>query len=192
VSPFVEHLIARLPTRDTRPPDDGRRRAGVAAVIHDDPTGPRVLMMKRIERVGDPWSGHISLPGGGYQAGDGDLKATAIRETAEELGVELGIEPRVRYVGPLPMLSPLTGGPNGVEVTPFVFASAELLATNPGPEAVSAFWLPLELAASGKLDAEYTYPGTARTFPSWSYEGHTIWGLTWRILGDLLAIGRAA
>lgn len=188
MSPFVEHLIARLPTRDTRPPDDGRRRAGVAAVIHDDPTGPRVLMMKRIERVGDPWSGHISLPGGGYQAGDGDLKATAIRETREELGVELA---SVRFVGPLPALSPLSAGPNGVEVTPFVFATAALLTTNPGPEAVSAFWLPLELAASGKLDAEYTYPGTARTFPSWSYEGHTIWGLTWRILGDLLAIGRA-
>jgi 8-oxo-dGTP pyrophosphatase MutT (NUDIX family) len=188
VSPFVERLIGRLPMRDTRPPDDGRRRAAVAAVVHDDPTGPRVLMMKRVERIGDPWSGHISLPGGGYHASDVDLRVTAIRETQEELGIDLA---PARFIGPLPVLSPLSSGPNGVEVTPFVFATVEQLATNPGPEAVSAFWLPLELAASGKLDAEYTYPGTARTFPSWSYEGHTIWGLTWRILGDLLAIGRA-
>jgi hypothetical protein len=56
----------------------------------------------------------------------------------------------------------------------------------PGPEAVAAFWLPIEQAASGSLDAQYTYPGTQRTFPSWQFESYTIWGLTWRILRDLL------
>lgn len=193
MSPFVERLIGRLPTRDTRPPDDGRRRAGVAAVVHDEPDGrggPRVLMMVRVQRVGDPWSGHISLPGGGYQGADGDLRVTAIRETQEEMGVDL-TAPSIRYVGPLPPLQPVSAGPMGVEVTPFVFATAEPIAPTPGPEAVSAFWLPLDLAASGKLDSSYTYPGTDRVFPSWSYEGHTIWGLTWRILGDLLASGRS-
>jgi len=188
VSPFVERLIGRLAMRETRPPNDGRRRAAVAAVLHDDEAGgPRVLMMKRAERVGDPWSGHISLPGGGYQAIDGDLRATAIRETDEELGIDLT---PVRFVGPLPVLSPLSAGPSGVEVTPFVFVTPHLLAATPGPEAVAAFWLPLELAASGALDAEYTYPGTDRRFPSWAFDGYTIWGMTWRILGDLLAAGR--
>jgi 8-oxo-dGTP pyrophosphatase MutT (NUDIX family) len=188
VSPFTERLIGRLPMRDTRPPDDGRRRAGVAVVLHDDDhDGPRVLMMKRAERVGDPWSGHISLPGGGYQAVDGDLRATAIRETSEELGIDLA---PLRFVGPLPSLAPLSAGPMGVEVTPFVFVTPHLLAATPGPEAVAAFWLPLELAASGALDAEYTYPGTDRKFPSWAFEGYTIWGMTWRIIADLLAVGR--
>jgi 8-oxo-dGTP pyrophosphatase MutT (NUDIX family) len=189
VSPFVERLIGRLPMRDTRPPDETRRRAGVAAVVYDAPAGPLVLMMKRIERAGDPWSGHISLPGGGYQRADGDLRITAIRETQEELGVDLTV-PALRFIGPLPSLTPFSSGPMGVEVTPFVFATAEPVVTTPGPEAVSAFWLPLELAASGRLDAQYTYPGTDRVFPSWSYEGHTIWGLTWRILFDLLANAR--
>jgi 8-oxo-dGTP pyrophosphatase MutT (NUDIX family) len=184
---FVERLHARLPARDVRPPDDGRRRAAVAALIHDDAAGPRVLLMKRAERSGDPWSGHISLPGGGYHAPDPDLLATAIRETREELGIDLAA---TEHLGPLPVLSPLSSGPNGVEVTPFVFASRARLATHPGPEALSAFWLPLELAASGALDSTYTYPGTDRTFPSWVYEGHTIWGLTWRILGDLLVAAR--
>ena len=44
--------------------------------------------------------------------------------------------------------------------------------------------------SAGNLDATYTYPGTDRTFPSWEFEGHTIWGLTWRILGDLIAASR--
>jgi 8-oxo-dGTP pyrophosphatase MutT (NUDIX family) len=187
MSPFVERLIARLPARDVRPPADGRKRAAVAAVVHDDPEGPRVLLMKRIDREGDPWSGHISLPGGGFHPSDGDLLATSIRETSEELGLDLHA---TRYVGPLPVLQPLTAGPQGIEVTPFVFVTPIELATTPGPEALSAFWLPLELAAAGTYDSTFTYPGTERTFPSWSYEGFTIWGMTWRIIGDLLAAGR--
>ena len=49
-----------------------------------------------------------------------------------------------------------------------------------------------QLRTSGALDDTYVYPGTNRTFPSWRFEAHTIWGLTWRILGDLLAAGRNA
>jgi len=143
--------------------------------------------MKRVERAGDPWSGHISLPGGGYHPTDPDLLATAIRETHEELGIDLA---PVRHLGPLPVLSPLSSGPAGVEVTPFVFATPEALPAQPGPEALSAFWLPLHAAASGTFDSTYLYPGTDREFPSWQFEGHTIWGLTWRILGDLLAAAR--
>ena len=139
--------------------------------------------MKRVERIGDPWSGHISLPGGGLSANDPDLLATAIRETHEELGIDLA---GARLLGNLPVLSPFTSGPMGVEVTPFVFVTHAAVEPQPGPEADSAFWLPIELAASGALDDTYTYPGTARTFPSWRFESHTIWGLTWRILGDLL------
>jgi hypothetical protein len=67
-------------------------------------------------------------------------------------------------------------------------------------EAAAAFWLPLETAMSGALDELYTYPGPRmegpgpapgpgiiRQFPSWRFEGHVIWGLTFRILGELLA-----
>jgi 8-oxo-dGTP pyrophosphatase MutT (NUDIX family) len=187
MSPFIERLLGRLPARDTVPPDDDRKRAAVAAVIHDASSGPRVLLMKRTERTGDPWSGHISLPGGGFHPPDADLLATATRETLEELGIDLSA---ARYLGPLPPLSPLSSGPMGIEVSPFVFVTTDILEAKLGPEAFAAFWLPLELAASGALDGTYTYPGTERTFPSWSYEGHTIWGLTWRILSDLLAAAK--
>ena len=144
--------------------------------------------MKRVERAGDPWSGHISLPGGRHEAGDPDMLATAIRETHEELGIDLA---GARLLGNLPVLQPFTSGPMGMEVTPFVFCTHAAVEPQPGPEAESAFWLPLELAASGAIDGTYTYPGTTRTWPSWQYESHTIWGLTWRILGELIAAGSA-
>ena len=145
-------------------------------------------MMKRAERAGDPWSGHIALPGGNYQAEDHNLLTTAIRETSEELGIGLA---RDQLLGNLTPLSPHAAGPSPVEVTPFVFRTA--IAPEPicGPEALVAFWLPLELARSGSLDATYCYPvsaGAPLTFPSWNYGGHAIWGLTLRILSDLLAV----
>lgn len=143
--------------------------------------------MKRIERHGDPWSGHISLPGGRHDATDPDLLATAIRETHEELNIDLS---GARLLGSLPVLSPMTSGPAGIEVTPFVFVTHAAVEPQPGPEAESAFWLPVDLAASGALDDTYTYPGTTRTFPSWRFEAFTIWGLTWRILGDLLVAAK--
>lgn len=187
MSPFIERLVSRLSIGEpATPPDDGKRHAAVAVVLHEEPPGPRVLLMKRVEREGDPWSGHISLPGGGYDARDPHLLATAIRETQEELGI--GLE-GTRLVGTLPVLAPYTSGPLGVQVTPFVFLTHAAVEPQPGPEAEAAFWLPVELAASGALDEMYTYPGTDRTFPSWRFEAHTIWGLTWRILRDLIDAG---
>jgi 8-oxo-dGTP pyrophosphatase MutT (NUDIX family) len=188
VSAFVDRIAQRLAQPVDEPPVETGRRAAVAAVLHDEPAGPRVLLMKRAERIGDPWSGHISLPGGGYQQDDPSLLVTAIRETREELGIELA---GARMLGSLPALHPRTSGPLGIEVTPFVFVTEHALEPVCGPEALAAFWLPLELAASGRLDGTYTYPASSMTFPSWTYDGHVIWGLTWRILGDLLASARA-
>ncbi len=186
VSTLVEQLATRLSHTAPVPGADGVRRAAVAALLLDLPE-PRVLLMKRAERVGDPWSGHISLPGGGYHAEDGDLLATAIRETHEELGIELA---RDQLLGNLAPLGPRSAGPTPIEVTPFVFRCREAPRVVCGPEALAAFWLPLDAAVSGVLDATYTYPGSQMTFPSWNYEGHVIWGMTRRILDDLVAATR--
>jgi 8-oxo-dGTP pyrophosphatase MutT (NUDIX family) len=188
VSKLIDELAARITLGDARPPADGQRRAAVAVVLHDEPS-PRVLLMKRAERAGDPWSGHISLPGGGYQPSDVDLRVTAIRETREELGIELD---GARLLGKLEPLKPRISGPRGIEVTPFVFVTDMALEPVCGPEALAAFWLPLDLAASGALDGTYTYPAgsaypaSGAAFPSWTYEGHVIWGLTRRILDMIL------
>ncbi len=186
---MTERLIAELTPGDPRPGAEERRRAAVAVLLHDEPIGPRVLLMKRADREGDPWSGHISLPGGRFEAFDPDLHATAIRETREEVGIALE---GARYLGQLPSLHPSSAGPKGIEVTPFVFLTETALEPRLGPEALAAFWLPLATAGAGALDGTYTYPGSAMTFPSWHYEGHVIWGLTMRILADVLAIARAS
>src|SRR5216684_874604 len=63
--------------------------AAVMVILHDGPHGLEVLLGERTKREGDPWSGQIGLPGGRHRAEDPTMLATAVRETKEEVGVDL-------------------------------------------------------------------------------------------------------
>jgi 8-oxo-dGTP pyrophosphatase MutT (NUDIX family) len=58
-------------------------------VKHGD---PEALFIKRASRVGDRWTGHVALPGGKRDPEDADDRATATRETWEEIGLDLNAE----------------------------------------------------------------------------------------------------
>ena len=90
--------------------------AAVAVVLAPDPDA--ILLIRRAERTGDPWSGHIALPGGRREPADPDLVATAIRETGEEVGIAL--EPE-RPGGSLRDVVPRTPALPPIAVRPFVF-----------------------------------------------------------------------
>ncbi|OOF96176.1 hypothetical protein ASPCADRAFT_396812 [Aspergillus carbonarius ITEM 5010] len=62
---------------------------------------PEAIFIKRASRVGDRWTGHVALPGGKRDPGDVDDKAAAIRETAEEIGLDLTTSDCI-HVGNLP------------------------------------------------------------------------------------------
>lgn len=62
---------------------------------------PEILFIKRAARKGDRWTGHIALPGGRRDPGDQDDSAAAVRETQEEVGVDLTPENAIA-VGNLP------------------------------------------------------------------------------------------
>ena len=96
-----------------------RSYAAVAAVLRDTSSGVEVLLIRRAEHPGDPWSGHMALPGGRQDPDDPDLLHTAMRETSEELGLVL--DPS-QVIGPLDDLEAVARGRRvGMVVRPFVF-----------------------------------------------------------------------
>lgn len=60
-----------------------------------------VVFIKRAARQGDRWTSHVALPGGKRDPEDADDKAVAIRETMEEIGLDLN-SPDALFVGNLP------------------------------------------------------------------------------------------
>jgi 8-oxo-dGTP pyrophosphatase MutT (NUDIX family) len=166
------------------------RRAAVAVVLRETAADLEVLLIQRAIREGDPWSGHIALPGGHRDGSDPSLLMTAIRETREEVGLDL--EGRARLLGRLADLRPMSG--LALEVTPFCVALGEPCELSYGPEVVSSFWTPLGALARGEHDATYRFErqGSALIFPAWNVEGRVIWGMTYRLLLDLLGRIQAA
>ncbi|KAI9699266.1 MAG: hypothetical protein M1836_002876 [Candelina mexicana] len=58
-----------------------------------------VLFIKRAARSGDRWTSHVAFPGGRREESDEDDKAAAIRESFEEVGIDLS---NAIHVGNLP------------------------------------------------------------------------------------------
>ena len=77
----LERLVASLAARDPITVDDpARRQAAVALILVPDPD--RLLLVRRVVREGDPWSGQLALPGGRRESGDADLLGAAVADGA--------------------------------------------------------------------------------------------------------------
>src|SRR5256714_3470500 len=159
----------------------GARPAAVSLVLVEGPEGADILLIKRAERAGDPWSGQIALPGGRQDPGDADLLATAVRETREETGVELAAAERL---GTLDDLAPRTASLPPILVRPFVFALPRRPVLSPNAEVQRVFWVPLaRLSDAGvQSDVTPTVNDAERTFPAYRLRDDVIWGMTERIL----------
>ena len=72
------------------------RESVVAIILRNPAPQTELLFIKRSESAGDPWSGHMAFPGGHREADDAGLKETAIRETKEEIGLDLS---NAEYLG---------------------------------------------------------------------------------------------
>jgi 8-oxo-dGTP pyrophosphatase MutT (NUDIX family) len=175
---LAEHSAAPLA-------EEGRPRAAVAALLRYTREFPDVLLMKRATRPGDQWSGQVSFPGGREQPEDPNLLTTAVRETREEVGIDLHGDARL-----LGQLEPLPAATSPILVAPYVFVQTRDRPVVLGPEAEEAFWFPLDRALRGDLDDVYYYRHieSRLRFDCWRYEGHVVWGLTYRMLSNLLGL----
>jgi 8-oxo-dGTP pyrophosphatase MutT (NUDIX family) len=178
----LNERTARRAARENAP-----RRAAVATILR--PAGPEteVLLIRRAERENDPWSGHMAFPGGHKEPGDVDLRATAIRETLEEVGLDLT---QHDYLGPLDELPARAGGKLvGMIIAPHVFALRGEPNLRPNSEVAEVVWAPVGQMLRGEVDAikELSYGGELRKVPAFRVQDHIVWGMTHNMLRSLFA-----
>jgi 8-oxo-dGTP pyrophosphatase MutT (NUDIX family) len=175
--------LARRPHRQVVASD--RPEAAVALLLAPDPD--RLLVIRRAEREGDPWSGHLAFPGGRRQAGDVDLLATAIRETAEETGIHLE---RSWCRTQLDDLLPQTPTLPPILVRPFVLLLPEAVAPGVSNEVTDSSWLPLaRLAADGVYGARsIEIRGEPRVVQGYQLAEGFLWGMSAQIVAPVLLL----
>ena len=167
-------------------------QAAVALIFHEPPGSgsPELLFIERAVREGDPWSGQMAFPGGRRDAADRDLAETAARETREEVGVPLP--------APLGRLDDFSNDRQArllakvrrVRVTPYVYELPERPRLSVNREVASAVWIPLDwiLDPASASSYELGLPGWRGAFPAFAFDGHTVWGITYRILEGLAEV----
>ncbi|MDQ6887438.1 MAG: CoA pyrophosphatase [Gemmatimonadota bacterium] len=174
--------------------EEPARRAAVALILRDTQRGDlELLLIKRALYEGDPWSGHIALPGGRSEPGDASLEQTAIRETREEIGIDLATTGRM--LGALDDLQPRTPVLPPIVITPFVASVVGHPALSLSSEVAEAFWVPVVLLQDPAVSREVwiRLSGGDRQVPSFQLSEHIVWGLTERILRQFLElVGRLA
>jgi 8-oxo-dGTP pyrophosphatase MutT (NUDIX family) len=189
IARLADALAARSAATVACEPGEQPLHAAVALVLRPGEAGGlELLMIKRADYEGDPWSGHVALPGGRREPDDLSLERTAIRETWEETAID--IERDGVVLGALDEVSPRTPTVRRVIVRPFVAAVAPDVAVVESPEVAAAFWVPLTAlrATAAWITAEVTAHGQSLSVPAFTHGEYVVWGLTERILRSFLAV----
>ncbi len=184
---WLRELAAAAETMEIHPllvpPATGGRESAVLVLFGDGPGGPDLLLIQRSEGL-RLHAGQPAFPGGAIDAGDGGPVGAALREAAEETGLDPG---GVDVVGTLPeVFIPRTG-----------FRVVPVLAWWRRPSAVAPVDAG-EVAAVERVSvAELADPAVrlmvrvsdGRTSPAFRVRGMLIWGFTAALVDRLLALG---
>ncbi|UCD12286.1 MAG: CoA pyrophosphatase [Nitrospinaceae bacterium] len=150
--------------------------AAVLVPLFDREGLVHVLMIRRALHL-NAHAGEIAFPGGGPEAEDADLLATALRETEEEVGC------RIDPAAVIGCLKPVTTR-TGFRVWPYVAALPTGLSARANSEEV------LEILCIPLVPLFRTYEPDSRfdkaaAMPVYHFDGHRIWGASARALRQL-------
>lgn len=172
----ISELLKNL--RAEEPRLTGLRVAAVSMILADDEE-PTVLLIRRSERDGDPWSGQIAFPGGKMQPGDVTAMDTAVRETMEEVGIDLAKD--AKFLGYADATPTHTGT---MEVVPCVFLLSKRVDVSHNPEVASHRWVGLNKLLSPGSKGTYALQRGSESMllPALKVDDYVVWGLTHRIV----------
>ncbi|MBS7619679.1 CoA pyrophosphatase [Candidatus Bathyarchaeota archaeon] len=153
--------------------------AAVAIILHSNGEEFSLLLVKRATSVSDPWSGDMALPGGKKHSSDERLKDTVLRETREETGIDLK---KCFFLGTMRDVE--SNIKKRMLVQPFVFLCESQPEVVLNEELCSFFWIPINDLEKSRCQAKIR----ELEVPALKVRGEVIWGLTYRMIENLLGI----
>ncbi len=139
---------------------------------------PSVIMTERPKTM-DHHAGEISFPGGRWQKEDEDLVSTALRETGEEMGVDIA---RKQVIG---QLKPVTTLNSGFTITPFITVQEKIPKMKPNSEIESILKIPLiPLLKTMEDDTDPAHKSIQEMY-TFKFQNHLIWGASARMLHQI-------
>ncbi|MCW3992009.1 MAG: CoA pyrophosphatase [Candidatus Bathyarchaeota archaeon] len=166
-----------------RPVEDTEAEAAVALLLKGEGRGLQILLVRRAIAPSDPWSGDMAFPGGRRHPEDRSLRETVIRETMEETGIDLRCH---RLLGTMDV-STSTVAPE-LAILPFVFLCVGTPDVSLSGELSYYLWVPLDRLRRSRGRAR-VHKGEALAY---ILNGEVVWGLTYRMLENLLRLLEAA
>jgi 8-oxo-dGTP pyrophosphatase MutT (NUDIX family) len=164
--------------------DASARQAAVLVLIYPDADGSAHLVLTERADRGGHHSGEVSFPGGRAEPGDADAVATALREAAEEVGLDVEAA-GIRVLGTLPEhWIPVSD----YAVTPVVAVARARPAMAPQASEVAAILAaPVRdfLPGAPLIRVEREIRGVRVRYAAYPLEGLVVWGMTARVLGGL-------
>ena len=156
--------------------DSRYRLASVLVVIYGQ--SPTIIMTEKPKSM-KYHAGEISFPGGKLDAMDSDLLQTALRETGEELGLDVSKDNVVGQLTPVMTLN------SGFLIYPFVSILNEIPTLTANSEVEKILHIPLNpllQTISKDVDPSHNLKGEMYTF---EYQNQIVWGASARILKQI-------
>ena len=159
--------------------------AVVAVLLLEDHVGAlSILIIRRMERDDDPWSGQMGLPGGRVEKTDSSTRFAVEREVREEVGIDLRTAGEA--LGLLTLGHPMRR--TSIQVQPWVYGLKQKPRVDIGPEVQEAVWAPVSSLRPNSTTAQVRIREEVRDVPAFVIDGRIIWGFTHRVLSELLDI----
>ncbi|MEF9978188.1 MAG: CoA pyrophosphatase [Thermomonas sp.] len=154
--------------------------AAVLVGVIPRPDGASVLLTRRNEALRNH-GGQVSFPGGRVEPGDASPLHAALREAAEEVGLEAAQAQALGYLDPLLTIT-------GFRVQPaLVLVQPDFVARPDPSEVADVFEVPLDLLMDPDQLERITlhFGGRPRHVFQYRYQPQRIWGVTASILFNL-------